>query len=424
MSSRARTLVLVFVATLFAALATGRDYLFSLAYLWAGLLGLAFVWSWSSLRGLELVRTPRGPRAQVGRVFEERLWLRNRSRWPKLWVEIHDESELPGHRASSVKLSVGRNEERFWIVRTSCRRRGRFRIGPARLVAGDPFGLFPRTRPAAASYPLVVLPMTAPIPSFVFPSGRLSGGEALRRRTHQVTTNAAGVRDYLPGDAFHRIHWPSTVRRERLIVKEFELDPLADVWIVLDANRHAQAGQLEAPALPAERGRLVPDQFELPPSTFEYAVAAAASLSSHFLQRDRAVGILALGRSRLAILPQRGDSQLFRLLETLAVVEADGEVAFQDMLRMEGPAIPKGSTVVLITSADDEAIVDSMRQLRRSGLYPVMIHVARPSFGGPGGGWDLADAARRLSLPGYSLRRGDRLEAALWERAPRPRWAA
>ncbi|MGH2626448.1 MAG: DUF58 domain-containing protein, partial [Anaerolineales bacterium] len=98
MSSRARTLVLVFVATLFAALATGREYLFNLAYLWASVLGLAFVWSWSSLRGLELVRTPRGPRAQVGRVFEERLSLRNRSRWPKLWVEIHDESELPDHR--------------------------------------------------------------------------------------------------------------------------------------------------------------------------------------------------------------------------------------------------------------------------------------------------------------------------------------
>lgn len=424
MSPRARTLILVLALTLFAALATGREYLFNLAYLWASLLVLAFVWSWSSLRGLELVRTPRGPRAQVGRVFEERLSLRNRSWWPKLWVEIHDESELPDHRASSVKLSVGKNEERFSIVRTSCRRRGRFRIGPARLVAGDPFGLFPRARPAGASYPLVVLPMTAPIPSFVFPSGRLSGGEALRRRTHQVTTNAAGVRDYMPGDGFHRIHWPSTVRRDRIIVKEFELDPLADVWIVLDADRNAQAGEVEGPAPAQERGRLVPEQFELPPATFEYAVAAAASLASHFLQRDRAVGILALGRSRLAILPQRGDSQLFRLLETLAVVEADGEVAFKDFLRLEGPAIPKGSTVVLITPADDESILDSMRQLRRSGLYPVMIHLARESFGGRPGGWDLADAARRLSLPGYSLRCGERLEAALWERPPRPRWAA
>ena len=40
-------------------------------------------------------------------------------------------------------------------------------------------------------------------------------GEALRRRTHYVTTNAAGVRDYAPGDSFGRIHWPSTARRNR-----------------------------------------------------------------------------------------------------------------------------------------------------------------------------------------------------------------
>jgi hypothetical protein len=56
-------------------------------------------------------------------------------------------------------------------------------------------------------------------------SGLLSGGEALRRRTHYVTTNASGVRDYAPGDSFSRIHWRSTARRNRLIVKEFELDP-------------------------------------------------------------------------------------------------------------------------------------------------------------------------------------------------------
>jgi uncharacterized protein (DUF58 family) len=63
------------------------------------------------------------------------------------------------------------------------------------------------------------------IHSFPLPSGLLSGGEALRRRTHQITPNAAGVRDYAPGDPLNRIHWISTARRRRLMVKEFELDP-------------------------------------------------------------------------------------------------------------------------------------------------------------------------------------------------------
>jgi uncharacterized protein (DUF58 family) len=44
------------------------------------------------------------------------------------------------------------------------------------------------------------------------------------------------VRDYEPGDSFSRIHWRSTARRDRLVVKEFELDPLADIWIVPDMS--------------------------------------------------------------------------------------------------------------------------------------------------------------------------------------------
>jgi uncharacterized protein (DUF58 family) len=57
-----------------------------------------------------------------------------------------------------------------------------------------------------------------------------------------VTTNVAGVREYAPGDSFNRIHWPSTARAGRLIVKEFELDPTADIWLFLDMQREVQAG--------------------------------------------------------------------------------------------------------------------------------------------------------------------------------------
>ena len=38
-----------------------------------------------------------------------------------------------------------------------------------------------------------------------------------------------------------RIHWPSTARRGRFMVKEFEQDPQADIWIFLDAQREVQA---------------------------------------------------------------------------------------------------------------------------------------------------------------------------------------
>src|SRR5260370_11248838 len=85
--------------------------------------------------------------------------------------------------------------------------------------------------------------MTLELPAFTLPLGPMPGGEALRRGAHYVTANAAGVRDYSPGDSFNRIHWRSTARRDRLIVKEFELDPLSDIWVFLDGDRGVQASE-------------------------------------------------------------------------------------------------------------------------------------------------------------------------------------
>ena len=91
---------------------------------------------------------------------------------------------------------------------------------------------------------LVVTPATVDLPGFSPPTGYLPGGESVHRRTPYITSSVSGIRDYVPGDSINRIHWASTARTGRLISKEFELDPLADVWMFLDMYEDAHA---EAP---------------------------------------------------------------------------------------------------------------------------------------------------------------------------------
>ncbi len=164
-----------------------------------------------------------------------------------MWVEVDDESDLPDHHASHIISSLSGKSEYAWKVRTFCRERGRFRLGPITLTSGDPFGLFRIKYHLAHTSNVVVYPNTVPLRSFPLPIGMLPGGDALRRRTHYITTNASGVRDYAPGDPFNRIHWKSTARKDRLIVKEFELDPLADVWLILDLWSGAHYGDRRLP---------------------------------------------------------------------------------------------------------------------------------------------------------------------------------
>ena len=219
MRSRRLVVLLLLAGSLAGALVTGRDLFFNLLYLWTALVLIAGLWTWNGLRGIRLARHTRALRAQAGRPMEERLAVRNASRTPKLWLEIRDHSDLPGHAAGHVVVSLGAGLSRSWVVRTLCRRRGRFRLGPVSLTSGDPFGLFQTTLRLPQTTQIVVYPATYDLRDFTLPLGLLSGGDALRRRTHYVTANAAGVREYAPGDSYNRIHWPSTARRDRLIVK-------------------------------------------------------------------------------------------------------------------------------------------------------------------------------------------------------------
>ena len=412
MSSRAGVVLVLLIASLAAAVISGKELFFNLAYAWGGFFLLSFAWSRTALAGVSLERQTRSTRTQVGRVLEERISLRNRSRFPKVWVEVDDRSDLLGHRASNVSMGLGGRNERVWAVRTLCLQRGSFRLGPASLRSGDPFGLFPVTRQAPETEQVIVMPMTAKLSRFALPPGHRPGGEALRHRTHQVTPSAAGVRDYAPGDALNRIHWPSTARRLRLIVKEFELDPKADIWILFDAARLVHAGSSAIPdaEIPHWTSRRI---VRLPDSTEEYAVAAAASIAVHLGEQGRAVGLLSYGTMRTAIQPDRGRKQLVRILESLSVLKADGSLSVEEVLKIEARQIPRGASVVLITPAANSGILTVAQQAARRGLLPILVLIDAQSFGGLQGTDGLAGPARRAGLTVRVVRRGDDLGEAL-----------
>ena len=405
---RTAVFILAFVSLL-GALLTGRDILFNIAYLLGILLIISFAWAWVNINYVHISRITRTRRTQVGRPLEERFTIRNTSAIPKLWLEMRDYATLPGHFSSHVVSNLSGKQVYSWRVTTLCRERGRYQLGPIRLTTSDPFGLFPMQRNLTPTSNVVIYPITYDIRQFALPIGILPGGDALRRRTHYVTTNASGVRDYAPGDSFSRIHWRSTARRNRLIVKEFELDPLADIWIVPDMSLYGHVAtepvrQQEDHTIP---NWMKPEEFKLPESTEEYTVSAAASLAQYFLRRDRSVGLLGYGQSNEIVQPDRGERQLNRILETLSVLRAQGEVPIQDVLHAESHVFPRGTTVIVVTATTREAWVTSAQQLARRGLRVVTILVDPESFGGVRSSVPLATMLQAVGTGAYIIKNGD-----------------
>jgi len=413
MERRRTALYLIIGISLLAGLITGRTFFFNVTYAFAGLLIFALLWSWSGANWLRLARQTRARRAQVGRYLEERFTIRNTSILPKLWLEVYDSSSLPGHRASHVLSNLGTQSVTSWAVRTLCVRRGEFQLGPLRIVAGDPFGLFEVERKISATSRLVVYPATVPIPDFALPTGLLPGGDALRRRTHYITTNASGVREYAPGDSINRIHWRSTARRDRLMVKEFELDPLADIWLMMDGDRTVHVGDYTPSEQDAELLPWETNQTSLPAVTEEYAVTIAASLAQYFLERDRSVGLATNTHTEEVIQVDRGPRQLTKILETLAVVRASSGMPFEQLLTIEGDHMPRGATVIAITPSTREGWIGAAQRLLRRGLRVITVLIDPEDFGGRSGMRQIAARLALVGIPTYTVRKDDNLSAVL-----------
>ncbi len=417
---RSWVVIIFLLISIGGALTVGDPLFFNLAYLFGAILLFSFLWAWLNLHWVRVTRRTRANHVQVGGFIEERLLIKNTGPLPKLWIELKDESTLPLHRASRVVSNLTAKGRQSWHVRTPCYLRGRFCLGPVTLFSSDPFGLFPLKKELPENFAthVVVYPMAVDLPAFRPPVGEQIGGEALRRRTHYVTTNVSGVRDYVFGDSFNRIHWPSSARNNRLMVKEFELDPIADIWIFLDMERRVQAGpsyyQLPLPKLPEVHWEKLPE-FQLAPSTEEYGVAIAASLGKHFLNQNRNVGLTTYSdiQHREVAQSDRGERQLTRIYEMLAVTQANGTIPLAEVLAAETMRLSRNTTVIIVTPATDLDWVAAARNLNSRGVRVTAVLIDPGSFGMPYNSLDIEIELTASHIPHYVVHQGDRLEVAL-----------
>ncbi len=398
--TRHQNLAIVFV-TLAAAwllgLASGFWFFFRLAYLLSALVPLSFLWAWANVRGLEVSVQRQAQRVQVGESAGERVSVANRSPFPRLWLEVEDPSDLPGYRVKAV-ISLGARGRRSWRMAAPCLKRGLYTVGPLTVASGDPFGLFRLKRSFGAAHALLVYPLPEALPHFWAPPAELAGDGRRRQPTHFVTPSAASVRDYEPGDSFARIHWPSTARQGRLMVKTFEVEPASDVWVVLDLQREVQAGGGDE-------------------STEEYGVRIACSVANHFLASHRPVGYVGCGAQTTILPPDRGRQHLARILEALALARGVGDVPLTDLLNREGGRFGRHSTLVVITPSAEEGWVAALEGLVERGVKVAVVALEAASFGRRGSPLLAFSALAAGGLPTYWVRRGDDLAAALGPQA-------
>jgi uncharacterized protein (DUF58 family) len=337
-----------------------------------------------AMRGIRVVRHARALRGSVGDIFEEHFEISNDSLLPKLWLEIANESNIPHSTGSRVLTFIRPHQKRIYVARTWLTHRGGFVMGPTTVSSGDPFGIFRISQVYPAKSSLVILPMLFPISEFATPPGLLPGGKAIRRKSIDITPHASGVREYVPGDPMKRIHWPTSIRRDQLMVKEFEQDPQSEVWLFLDTHRgvhFSRPGEDNPP--PVDDLFLIRRrQIKLPPSSLEYAVSITASLADYFIGQRRAVGLVTASYSNYAVISaERSERQQAKILEELAFLQAESTYTLPGLVTAQMGQLPQGSTAILITPMVWTELLMAVDSLQRRKLRPVVILLMIESFG-------------------------------------------
>ena len=147
-------------------------------------------------------------------------------------VRVVNES---GRRSGStlVEVTIGRGSGEFLVVMT--KRRGVINVGPARTVRMDGLGLLRRVRSWDDPILVHVHPPTVRF-SFDATGTQMDVEGVASEKLTSSDVSFHALRDYEPGDDRRAVHWPSTARFGRLIVRQFEETHRSHHMVLLDTR--------------------------------------------------------------------------------------------------------------------------------------------------------------------------------------------
>ena len=348
----------------------------------AGIWFLTYLWAWSLKKNLLLERDMRFGWMQVGDHIQERIAIENNSWLTAVWVKVIDHSKMPGYSISSV-VSVQSQWYFHWFTRGKCIQRGIFTLGPTSLETGDPLGIFKVRIDYHETVTMLVVPPVISLPEIeIAPGGRPGEGKSTNTGLEQ-TIMAGGVREYRPGDSLRWLHWPTTARKNQPYVRVFDFSPSSNRWVLLDMDPKVQIGEGQH-------------------STEEYGVILAGSLVHESLKLDIPVGLITYEERLIWHPPALGDTQLWRVLRSLAVVRPNGP-ALPEMLIQLHKSLDYRTSLIIITSNIDPGWLNNLGLLRRRGILPTVLLLNPSDFGGYGNPQIIRDQLMRMGIRHYTI---------------------
>lgn len=231
-------------------------------------------------------------------------------------------------------------------------RRGHYRWSGLTVYGTDALGLVTMTKEYRTD-PADLLILPKPIPVMV--ELPLSAGwgvdEAETGRARGTGLEPRGVREFVHGDSLRHVHWRSSARANRLLVKEFESGSHITVGFVIQQTQCSDFG-------------------DGPMSSFETMCGQVLYLSEAFLRQGARVCLPGLDQDE----PSKNENERIQeIARRLAEIECDRPETLSNMLLDLPGALPQGAVLYCLMSTRDDGFVQAAGTLRSMGVNVVAL---------------------------------------------------
>ncbi|WP_114856403.1 DUF58 domain-containing protein [Brachybacterium sp. YJGR34] len=222
------------------------------------------------------------------------------------------------------KLDSGAEHEELFAVPT--KRRAVLVVGPVRSVRDDPLSLMRRQVTWAREQELFVHPRTVRLDEAASGFLRdLEGTPSSDLSSSDIAFHA--LRDYTPGDDRRHVHWRTTARTGKLMVRQFEETRRSHVVVALDNLAEDYASD---------------DEFEL-------AVSAAASISAQTAREEKELTPFTFDE-------RQSTGTLRRMMDDYTVIEPLSErLPFHELGQKAADLAPSASAVMMVVGSHTTA---------------------------------------------------------------------
>jgi uncharacterized protein (DUF58 family) len=290
-------------------------------------------------------------------------WLKQEINSSK-WLEFAETRSVIAQEnryvTSSFFLKSYQKVTRRWKLK--CLKRGVFCIDTVTLITGDLLGNASDSIPVDINAVIQVYPQTINLEETFMPVSYLQGDTIVKRWINEDPFIISGTREYTTRDPMNKIHWSSTARMGRLMVRQNDFTSQYGLSVILNIQ-----------SIENEYFDAVYKDF------IELGIKAAATIFDKALRNGTPARLATNGSTfdggRQMVYTQEasGRSHISSLLSILARLELSRIKDFEDFLIDISEDITN-SEVVLITSYLTENICNLLRRMKlRNNAIRILI---------------------------------------------------